>query len=126
MPRLNAKILCVDDDPGIREFLVYQLQTFGFRPLAVSSGRDALRIAESETVDLFVLDFQMPDMDGGVLAAELRRRLPKIPLIMISGDGVVSERALKLVDRFVPKDNSFPRKLISEISKLLDVPKPAA
>jgi CheY-like chemotaxis protein len=126
MPQLSAKILCVDDDPGMREFLVYKLQDFGFHPIAVSSGCDALRIAESEPIALVILDYEMPEMNGEQLAAELRRRVPRTPLVLISGNGVISEQALKLVDRFVPKDNSFARKLVAEISHLMDGRAPVA
>jgi CheY-like chemotaxis protein len=126
MPQLSAKILCVDDDPGMREFLVYKLQDFGFHPIAVSSGCDALRIAESEPIALVILDYEMPEMNGEQLAAELRRRVPRTPLVLISGNGVISEQALKLVDRFVPKDNSFARKLVAEISRLMDGRAPVA
>lgn len=124
--RSRPRILCVDDDPAMQELMVWKFHTAGMRSFAVSSGRDALRLADAEPIDLFVLDYQMPEMNGEELAAELRQRFPKIPILMISGDGHVPDGAHKLVDRFVPKGVGFTAQLISEVSSLLDASRPAA
>jgi len=119
MPTPRGRILCVDDDPAIQELLVWQLQSAGFRPLAVSSGRDALRLADAEPIDLFVLDYQMPEMNGEELAAELRRRKPDVLLLMVSGSATIPDAARRLVDRFVPKADAFGGRLLSEATSLL-------
>jgi two-component system response regulator GlrR len=119
MPKPRGRILCVDDDPAMQELLVWQLQSAGFRPLAVSSGRDALRLAEAEPIDLFVLDYQMPDMNGEELAAELRRRCPGVLLLMVSGSSAIPDAVRQLVDGFVPKDAEFNGNLVSEATNLL-------
>lgn len=118
------RILCVDDDPAVCELLVLRFLNAGFSAQAVSCASDALRLVEREPVDLLVLDYEMPGMNGIELAAELRRRVPKTPLVMISGNGAVPESALRLVDRFVPKGAGLAAKLISEASSLLDSMRP--
>lgn len=124
-PHAGRRILCVDDDPALQEFIVWKLQRSGFRCVAVSSGRDALRFAETEPIDLFVLDFEMPEMNGEELARELRRRWPEIPLLMISGNGAVPESVRNLVDRFVHKGD-FAGQLIAQASSLLNLGATAA
>lgn len=125
-PRAGRRVLCVDDDPAIQELMVWKFQTAGFRPVAVASGRDALRFAEMEPIDLFVLDYEMPEMNGEELAGELRRRWPEIPLLMISGNGAVPDAARNLVDRFVHKGGDFTIQLIAEASSLLNLGASAA
>lgn len=124
--RSSPRILCVDDDPAMQEYLVWKLRHSGFRAVAVSSGRDALRYAETEPIDLFVLDFEMPGMNGEQLAVELRRRWPDIPLLMISGNGGLPESARNLVDRFVHKGDDFADQLIAQVSSLLNLGATAA
>lgn len=120
-PSSRRSILCVDDDPAMQELLVWHLQSAGFHPRAVSSGRDALRLAESELVDLFVFDYQMSEMNGAELAAELRRLVPRVPLLMISGNGAPPSSALDLVDRFVAKNDEFAARLVMEAAYLLAI-----
>ena len=116
--RSSPRILCVDDDPAMQEYLVWKLRHSGFHAVTVSSGRDALRYAETEPIDLFVLDFEMPEMNGEELAEELRRRWPDIPLLLISGNGAVPESTRNLVDRFVHKGDDSSSQLIAQASSL--------
>ena len=124
--RSSPRILSVDDDPAMQECLVWKLRRSGFRAVAVSSGRDALRYAETEPINLFVLDFEMPGMNGEELAEELRRRWPEIPLMMISGNGAVPESTRNLVDRFVHKGDDFSSQLIGQASSFLNLGATAA
>ena len=58
------KILLVDDEPDILEFLGYNLKKEGYEILTASNGKDAIEIAKKELPHLIVLDVMMPDMDG--------------------------------------------------------------
>ena len=124
--RSSPRILCVDDDPAMQEYIVWKLRHSGFHAVTVSSGRDALRYAETEPIDLFVLDFEMPGMNGEERAVELRRRWPDIPLLMISGYGAVRDSARKLVNCFVMKGGDFSAQLIAQASSLLNLGATAA
>lgn len=119
MAKLNARVLLVDDDAATRDRLNSHLQRFGFLPRAVSSAREAIRIAGSEQVDICVFNFQLPDMNGEQFVREFRSVTGRAPLVMISADGDVSPVALRLVDRFISKDNWLDRRLVSEIIELL-------
>ena len=57
-------ILVVDDDDAIRGLLVEELTDMGYRVLSVNNARDALKMVETEPLDLVVLDIRMPGMDG--------------------------------------------------------------
>ena len=64
MEMKNKTILVVDDEPDIREILVFNLEQEGYRCLQASCGQEALCMAKDEHVDLVLLDIMMPNMSG--------------------------------------------------------------
>lgn len=68
------KILIVDDEPDIIEFLTYNLEREGYQTISASDGQKGLRLAERERPDLIILDIMMPEMDGVELCRQLRER----------------------------------------------------
>src|SRR6202022_542285 len=52
-------------------------------------------------IDAVILDYQMPEMNGELIAAEMKRTNPRIPILMLSGWVSLPESALQLVDQFV-------------------------
>ena len=69
------KILLVDDEPDILEFLGYNLKKEGYIVFTASNGKDAIAIAKKEIPELIVLDVMMPEMDGMEVCKELRKNL---------------------------------------------------
>jgi two-component system alkaline phosphatase synthesis response regulator PhoP len=68
----NIKILIVDDEPDILEFLDYNLKKEGYHVFAASNGEQALEIARREMPQLIILDIMMPKMDGVEVCRTLR------------------------------------------------------
>ena len=68
----SKKILIVDDEPDILEFLKYNLVKEGFEVLTAGDGEEGLRVAEAEKPDLIVLDIMMPKMDGVEICRNIR------------------------------------------------------
>ncbi len=83
--RCRARILLVDDDVRVREVTSLALQEMGHQVIEASSAEAALQRLAREDVDLVITDFGMPRISGLDLAAELRRRWPGLPLLMITG-----------------------------------------
>ncbi|ABF39942.1 response regulator receiver protein [Candidatus Koribacter versatilis Ellin345] len=77
-------VLCVDDEPAILELLEDVLTACGLRPLCTDDCNLALTLCE-EPIDLVVLDYHMPQMDGLTLATKIRERNPNLPMIFFSG-----------------------------------------
>lgn len=60
----QKKILIVDDEPDIIEFLRYNLRKEGFAVVSANDGRQAIAVAEQEKPDMIILDIMMPELDG--------------------------------------------------------------
>jgi signal transduction histidine kinase/CheY-like chemotaxis protein len=83
----GKRVLLVDDHPTSLEILVRQVTKWQMVSVAVNSGAAALELlAAGETFDLAILDRQMPEMDGLVLASRIRRQRQgaRMPLVMLS------------------------------------------
>ena len=71
---MAKKILLVDDEPDILEFLSYNLQKEGFSVSTAKNGEEAIATAEKINPDLIVLDVMMPRLDGVETCVELRKK----------------------------------------------------
>jgi len=71
------KILLVDDEPDIIEFLSYNLKKEGFEVLSASNGMDAIKLAKRELPDIIILDIMMPVLDG-VSTCRKMREMPSL------------------------------------------------
>ena len=70
----SVKILVVDDEPDILEFLRYNLVKEGYHVLTASNGEEGIKIAVAEVPNLIILDIMMPKMDGVEVCRQLRNR----------------------------------------------------
>jgi CheY-like chemotaxis protein len=96
-------ILCVDDTSSVLEGRQMLLEENGYKVLTATSGKDAVHIFASNPVDLVLLDYHMPQMDGGVAAMHMRACKPDVPIALLSGDESLPPRALEAVDAFISK-----------------------
>ncbi len=90
------RILLADDDPSFRLLLEKNIRGAGFETVTATCGADALSLHAQGGVDLVVSDIQMPGMDGIELLAELRRRDPGLPVVLVTAHAAV-ESAIKAV-----------------------------
>ena len=81
------KILVVDDDPSIRDYVGNALRTTDFRVLHAGDGVEALKLIDSspESIDVLLLDVSMPRLNGNELARVIRSWHPNIKIIFMSG-----------------------------------------
>ena len=104
------RVVCVDDNAFVLRILGWYLETRGFVALLYSNGKEALDVIAKGNADAVVLDYHMPEMNGGELAAAIRSLSPTVPILMFSGDTDIPAHTLALVDSFVQKGqpNGFP------------------
>jgi PAS domain S-box-containing protein len=82
---LAARILVVDDEPAVRSFLRTVLEPGGYVVSEAANGKEAMRLALAEPPELVITDLVMPEQEGIETIQLLRRRLPDIGIIAISG-----------------------------------------
>ena len=100
----RAVLLCIDDSEDVLECEKTFLESFGYTVLTAASGDKGLELASVHSVDLVIVDYFMPEMNGQEVAVEMRRLKPQAPIIMLSGAVDVPEKALNSVDAFIAKD----------------------
>ena len=111
-------VLCVDDEAiGLRVRKI-MLENHGLRVLTASDGQQGIALFEQNSIDLVVLDFYMPDLNGGQVAAEMRRRRPAVPIIFLSAYFSLPSDALEMADAFITKGEP-PEVLIEKIEQLM-------
>ncbi len=120
-PMNRPTLLCMDDDPGIRQLYEAMLGTYGYEVLVAEGGHQALNLFRSKAseIDAVISDYEMPGMNGAQLAAELKRYDPEIPVIVISGSLPILEQTPYFVDAAVPKGASV-EKIVDHIEALLE------
>jgi two-component system alkaline phosphatase synthesis response regulator PhoP len=119
----DHKILLVDDEPDILEFLSYNLKKEGYNVFTANNGKEAIVVAKKENPDLIILDVMMPDMDGIETCREIRE-LPGLKDVMIAFLTARSEDYSQIAGFEVGADDYInkpikPRVLISRITALL-------
>ena len=111
-------ILCVDDETAGLSVRQAVLESQGYRVLTANNGRDALKIFSSEAIDLVILDYSMPEMDGQAVAEEMKRLKADVPIVMLSAYVNLPRETVALVDRCLTKGEPTPV-LLGTISNLL-------
>lgn len=123
MENNNYKILLVDDEPDILEFLGYNLKKEGFSVYTATNGKEAIAVAKKENPHVIILDVMMPDMDGIETCREIRE-LPGLKDVMIAFLTARNEDYSQIAGFEVGADDYInkpikPRVLISRIKALL-------
>lgn len=114
----KKRVLLVDDEDRIVNFLALKLKVSGYQVICASDGEKGLDLARTATPDIILLDIIMPGIDG----LEVLRRLRKfsdVPVIVLSAKERISEEVFALgANGFMSKPFN-PDDLISEVKALL-------
>jgi CheY-like chemotaxis protein len=113
-----ATILCIDDDQDTLDVRKKVLLSSGYCVLTSQSGIEGLEVVSSGTpVDLVVLDYVMPGMNGDQVAESLKSNFPHLPVIAVSAVRL-PPRMLEIVDAYVQKGQDV-EVLLSTIERVL-------
>ena len=114
----SKTVLCVDDEKiGLRVRKI-MLESRGYHVLTASDGAEGLKVFDENPVDVVILDYFMPELNGGEVAAEMRRRRPGVPIVFLSAYFSLPTEALQVADAFITKGDP-PDILIEKIQNLL-------
>src|SRR6266567_9618463 len=119
MSRAKARILCIDDHWNGLMGRKLLLEQSGYEVLEATGGDEGLRLFRSNAVDAVVVDYQMPGMNGDVVAAKMKRIKAQVPIMMLSAYGPLPKNKLRSVDSFVSKSQP-PSILLSTLQNLLN------
>ena len=115
----RATILLVDDDPAVREITGSLLEEHGYQVVQAGNGATALAVLRDRpSIDLLLVDFAMPGMNGAEVAVLAKRQRPELPVVYVTGyadlaalEGVSDERIV----RKPYQDNELARKLAAAL-----------
>lgn len=120
--KLSCCILLVDDEANVRTVFSDVLKRAGYRVKAVENGHKAIKEVEKKTYNLALVDLRMPKMDGIEVLENIKKRKPKIPVIIYTGYGSVTtavEAMRKGASDYLNKPFS-PEELKLAIKKVLE------
>lgn len=117
----KSKVLVVEDDPEINQAYRENLSDH-FQVITVRTGSGALSVVKTTNdIDLVLLDYMLPDMTGIDVLKEIKRSLPSVPIILVTGHGTedIAIRSFRsgVVD-YIKKPFRFPE-LISRMTALV-------
>ena len=120
---VNPRILVVDDDPDILDVMQITLSEENYEIFKASDGEEALKIIRSKPLDLVLLDYNMPKMNGWQVCKEVKKDilLRHLPIIMVTGKGEVSDKIGGInagADDYVVKPFE-PKELLARIRMIL-------
>lgn len=119
----RPRILLVDDDPDILDVLEITLSEEDYELLKAHDGEEALKIIKSEPLDLVLLDYAMPKMNGRQVCIEVKKDilLSHLPVIMVTGKGEVKDKIGGIdagADDYIVKPFE-PKELLARIRMIL-------
>ncbi|MGV3523766.1 MAG: response regulator [Candidatus Sericytochromatia bacterium] len=120
---MPARILIAEDNPQNQALMLYLLRAFGHEPLAADNGKACLELLSQESVDLLLVDLQMPILDGYGVLEVLRResRWRTLPVVAVTALAMLGDREQALragFDGYIAKPIE-PEHFISQVDAYL-------
>jgi CheY-like chemotaxis protein len=117
-PAIN--VLLVDDDEQQLKMRAMIMQVYGYTPYVAACASEALAIAERKRLDIAVVDYHMPLMNGCTLASYLKAGDPQLKVILLTAALSVPSNEMRSIDKLVSKASAVPE-LLGAIEGLLRV-----
>lgn len=93
---MNDRILLVEDDPKLSQFIASELSLEGYQVTVATNGLDGLTIARDTQPDLVILDWMLPEISGLDVCMRLRKTGVQVPIIMLTARDEISDRVTGL------------------------------
>jgi len=112
-------ILCVDDEALGLQIRKAVLERAGYQVLTALDGTTGLNLFFDQPVEGVILDYFMPGMDGGQVAAAMRKQRPDVPILLLSAYINLPPEVVQMVDFTVLKGEG-PVELLARVRQMLD------
>jgi CheY-like chemotaxis protein len=116
----NPVVLCVDDDDAILRMIKTALECDGYTVLTATNGPAGLDAFSLQAVNVVVLDYEMPGMNGGELAVAMKRLKPEVPKLLFTGCAEIPANAAKAVEGFCTKTDGVIA-LLSRVEAMMSI-----
>lgn len=113
-----STILCIDDEALGLEIRRAVLERAGYQVLTAEDGATGLSLFRGNAIDGVVLDYYMPEMDGGKVAETMRRERPDVPIMLLSAYINLPTEVVELADVTVLKGEG-PQDLLEKLRAML-------
>lgn len=114
----SAVILCVDDETTGLTIRKMTLESQGYQVMTADNGVEGLAIFSSQAIELVVLDYKMPGMEGDIVAERMKRLKPDVPILLLSAYVDLPSETLALVDMYLTKGEG-PLIMLKAVAELL-------
>jgi len=96
MPMAKPRILIIEDERGLTDVLMYNLQREGYETVVAHDGQEGLRKAQINPPDLILLDLMLPGMDGLEVCRQLRasKQTSRVPILMLTAKGEETDQVV--------------------------------
>ena len=118
--RKEKTILCIDDEQVALSGWCLYLQSKGYTVVGASSPEEGLQVFGVQPIDVVVLDYSMPELNGSTVASLMKQIKPHVPIILFTGSSTVPERVRKNIDHHILKGGE-PSELLSKVDVVLGV-----
>ena len=118
--RQDKTILCIDDDQAALSGWCLYLQSKGYRVVGADTGDQGMQVFAVQPIDLVVLDYTMPEVNGSAVSEVMKRIKPKVPIILFTGSVGVPDTIRKTVDHQMLKGGG-PNELLDKIDEVLSI-----
>ena len=115
-----VKILCVDDEPSVLAIVKRLLESADFDVLTASCGREAIRVFQSEHVDIVLMDYWMTGMNGIDAAGKIKKLDPDVPIVFLSAYSELPAESLGIAEYWIRKGQEDPQEMIDRLRVLAD------
>lgn len=113
-------ILCIDDEPLGLQIRKAVLERAGYNVLTAIDGPTGLTLFRGNPIDGVVLDYYMPEMDGGAVAETMRRERPDVPIMLLSAYINLPTEVVTLADVTLLKGEG-PLELLDKLRQMLAI-----
>lgn len=97
----NVRVLCVESHAEYLEALTYMLERAGYEVVSATSGRQGLSKLATQPIHGVLLEYDLPDMSGSIVRAEMKRIKPEIPVLLFAGVGSQTPFLLRFFDSYL-------------------------
>jgi CheY-like chemotaxis protein len=115
----SPTFLCVDDEPSVLSMEKALLESAGFRVLAATSGRQAISIFSSEAVDVVLMDYWLPGMNGIQVAQAMKQLKPDVPILFLSAYSELPGETSGLAYGWVRKGEESAEQFLARLRDLV-------